>query len=356
MINSVTFENFRGLRHLELPELSQITLLTGRNNAGKSSVLEGIFLFMDHLAAESFGRINTLRGLQSTLQPSGLWEPAFYGLDTDAPLCIGMNLDDEECRLSYERDDSFIPLDNAGNIQNAFSQFAASTKSTYTLKYCFRRGVYTEDGSFSINATGLMRNNATTSLPNNQLRYLPGTRFINPATREDVNVASWIGQMELKGEKQRIVDVLKSIEPEITDIVTISNQGQIQIYVKVNNRLLPARLAGDGLNRLLYIVLAILENPDSILLIDEIDAGFHYSMQKALWSVVAAAAKESHCQVIATTHSYECIQGAVDGIQEEGMEGDFCLYRIEHNNGENRALRYDGELTRFAVDSNMEVR
>ena len=25
MINSVTFENFRGLRHLELPELSQIT-------------------------------------------------------------------------------------------------------------------------------------------------------------------------------------------------------------------------------------------------------------------------------------------------------------------------------------------
>ncbi|MBQ6148642.1 MAG: AAA family ATPase, partial [Oscillospiraceae bacterium] len=72
MINSVAFYNFRGLKHLELSELSQITLLTGRNNAGKSSVLEGIFLLMDHSAAESFGKINNFRGIYVRMDPGSL--------------------------------------------------------------------------------------------------------------------------------------------------------------------------------------------------------------------------------------------------------------------------------------------
>ena len=63
MVNSITFDNFRGLKHLELPELSQITLLTGKNNAGKTSILEGIFLMLDHVSPDSFSKMNMVRGL-----------------------------------------------------------------------------------------------------------------------------------------------------------------------------------------------------------------------------------------------------------------------------------------------------
>ena len=355
MINSIKFENFRGLKQLELPELSQITLLTGRNNAGKSSILEGVFLFMDHTATESFNKINILRGLPVASTPRDLWEPAFYGLNTDNPLSILIKMDGEECRLSYDRDDSFIPVDNAGAVQGTFGQFIASTRSTYTLKFHFQQGDYAEDGAFSINETGYMRN-IRTNLQNNQIRFLPATRVINAGMRDDIAVATWVGQMELKGEKQKVIEVLKKIEPNITDIVTISNQLQAQIYAKVMDQLIPIKLAGDGLNRMLYIVLAIMENPNSILLIDEIDAGFHYSALKDLWRVVAESAKGSGCQVIASTHSYECVQNAVSGIDAANMESNFCLYRVERKDGENRAFRYDGELAHSAVDANMEVR
>ena len=355
MINSIELKNFRGLEHLKLSDLAQITLLTGRNNAGKSSVLEGIFLFMDHSAAESFGKINNFRGIISSTSPSSLWEPAFYKLDTKKPLIISTVLDGKQCDLRYERDDDFIPVDSNGNIQSAFSQFAAATRSTFTLKFHYNESGYTENGYFSINDTGLFRT-VSTSVANNQIKLLSATRFVNPNTRDDISVATWLGQMELKGEKQRIVELLKAIEPDISDIITISNQGQIQLYVKVRNQLLPIRLAGDGLNRLLYYVLAILENPNSILLIDEIDAGFHYSALPNCWRLIAAAAKESGCQIICTTHSYECIKSALEAISAVDMSNNFCLYRIERTAKGNQAHRYNEDLARFAIDAHMEVR
>lgn len=355
MINSVEFHNFRGIEDLYLPNLSQITLLTGRNNAGKSSILEGIFLFMDHSAPESFGKINNLRGLMTNVNPSSLWEPAFYNLDTQKPLRIHITLDDKPCDLCYERDDSFIPIDDNENIQNAFSQFSAGIRSAHTLKYQYKEDDYSEDGYFTINDNGLYKI-INTSLPNNQIRILPDTKLINPSTRQDLLVAEWLGKLELMGEKEKIISHLKLIEPTITDITTISSQGQILLYVKVHNQMLPIRLAGDGLNRLLYFLLVLLVNQNCILLIDEIDSGFHYSMLQQFWNLISVTAKQNNCQIIATTHSYECIESALNGISEADMDDDFCLYRVEHTKKGNRALRYDAELARFAVDSNVEMR
>ena len=100
--------------------------------------------------------------------------------------------------------------------------------------------------------------------------------------------------------------------------------GQGMLYVKIDKKLFPLKLAGDGLNKLLFIVLSIISNPDSILLIDEIESGFHYSMYPKLWETIALAARENACQIIATTHSYECIAGAIDGIEKADRKSDFC--------------------------------
>lgn len=164
------------------------------------------------------------------------------------------------------------------------------------------------------------------------------------------------GQLELSGKKDRLVDALKYIERDITNLITITNQGQVQVFAKTAGQTLPVRLSGDGLYRLLYILLVILAHPDSIILIDEIETGFHYSMLETLWRLISEAAKDNHCQIIATTHSYECIRHAISGINEAGCEDSFCIYRIENNQGENRIFRYDGELARLSIDMNMEVR
>ena len=356
MISNISFQNFRGLKDINLSDLRRITLISGKNNAGKSSILEGIFLLFDHTAPESFLKINRFRGLPISADPVNLWAPMFYGLNTNEPLSIQIDLNNVETHLQYSKDDSFIPSDASGTPQDIFNQFVTSAKSTYTLKFKFSHGNYLEDGHFIVSTTGVMRN-ISTNKQNDQLLPLPYVQFINSSIVSTDNIITdWFGKLELDGKKQQIIEILKIIDMSISDVSTIALQGQIQLYAKTGKKLLPLKLAGDGINKLLFIVLAIIANPNSIVLIDEIDTGFHYSMYSKLWEVVATVAKNNNCQVIATTHSYECIDGAIDGIEGADMADDFCYYRVERTNEGNRAYRYSSNLVRSAINSSMEVR
>ena len=62
MIQNIQFENFRGFRKMTLSDLRPVTLISGKNNVGKSSILEGIFLFFDHISPDSFMKISQFRG------------------------------------------------------------------------------------------------------------------------------------------------------------------------------------------------------------------------------------------------------------------------------------------------------
>ena len=46
MLQSLYIKNYRNLKELTLKSLGQITLLTGKNNTGKSSVLEAIAIYV----------------------------------------------------------------------------------------------------------------------------------------------------------------------------------------------------------------------------------------------------------------------------------------------------------------------
>ena len=358
MVNSITFDNFRGFKHLDMPDMMQITLISGKNNAGKTSVLEGIFLAADHTASESFSKMNMVRGLPTASEPSKLWGPLFYAMNTNNKISICVEIDSRKCFLTYQTDSSFTSLNNGTSTSGVVNQVVSTVPSLSTLGYNFKRGSYSEKGSFYLNSLGIQRNVQTT-LENDQIEAMPFLSFMNAAILGAYNdniMAEWLGKIELEDKRQQIIDILKVMEPELQDIFTVLQQNQIQIYSKVNGNRLPLKLAGDGMNRLLYIVLAITTNPNTIILIDEIETGFHYSMHSKIWKVLATAAKESNCQIIATTHSYECIDSAVDGVKDADMAHAFCYYRIERIGEETKAIRFSNDLLRYSLENNMEVR
>ena len=145
------------------------------------------------------------------------------------------------------------------------------------------------------------------------------------------------------------------IDEDIQDINTIFINGVVQLYVKKEGTMIPLKLAGDGLKSLLFIISAIMCNPKAIILVDEIETGYHYTMYEKLWGAIAEAATINDCQVIATTHSYECIQGAITALSEEQRE-EFTYIRVGKSNGQERAYVYTDELLETAILSDMEVR
>lgn len=357
MIHSVFFKNFRGFKHLELTELAQITLLSGKNNAGKSTVLEGLFLLADHSDPECFKKICNLRNLLVTPDFDILWKPLFHQLNADELIQISAHLE-HNTELTYYREDSYSPLpqDFTWMTPDTMNRFISSAQNGYTLGFQFTQNEisYMETGHFIAGPDGIVLN-MDTSLPNNQRVPMPFTQVINSqiATLPPVEL---FGKLELDGRKSEILHLLNKMDQSLSDITSISINGQTQLYGNMGGKLLPMRLAGDGMNRLLFIILSIMENPNSIILIDEIENGFHYSMYPMIWEAIANAAQESNCQVIATTHNYECVAGAVEGIEKADMRDNFCFFRLAHEKNGRCAYRFSPDVIRTALDAEMEVR
>lgn len=356
MIEKIKFTNFRGFNYLEISDLKPLTLISGKNNVGKSSILEGIFLFYDHRNADCFEKLSRIRGIQPIADVSSLWEPIFFQMDTNSPIQIAVTNNNELSVLRYEKDKNFVIPKDINFPQNIMNQIISSVQSSYTLAYNYTYNSYQENGHFVISPNAQLQN-INTNLTNNQIKPLPVVIYINSdSIRNNANLSDWLGKLEISGKKQQIIDILQIIDSRICDISTIAIGGQVMHYAKVDTQLLPLKLAGNGLNVLLFIISAIISNQNSIILIDEIENGFHYSIYSKLWQSIAQAAKESNCQIIATTHSYECILGAVDGISNNNRESDFCYFRIAKNVNNYKAYRYSDELLRTAITTDMEVR
>ena len=359
MITSIKFKNFRRFKELSMEKLPCVTLISGKNNVGKTTVLEGVFVFCAHLLPDAFMRINYLRAgypILTANTPEQVWETAFHEFNTAKPMEISAVYDDMPAKLLYIRDDSFIPnIPSHLKDKEIAPPLLSTSQKNYSLKFEFTRGDYLERGYFSIIQNSIFRE---MSDERQQIVEQPvQAQFINSFTAKNTQqFVTYFGQLERADKVPELLEKLKIIEPELKEIKTILVNNQAQLYCKARGKLMPLQLAGDGLVRLLCILVAIISNPNTIMLIDEIENGFHYSVYAKIWETIASAAKEYNCQIIATTHSYECIASALQGVCKAILEDDFCYYRLGRQEDQITAYCFSFEQLREALKSDLEVR
>jgi ABC-type multidrug transport system ATPase subunit len=118
---------------------------------------------------------------------------------------------------------------------------------------------------------------------------------------------------------------------------------------------LPLRSLGEGMNRLFGIALALVNAKDGFLLVDEVESGLHYSVQPDLWKLIFQVARRLNVQVIATTHSRDCIEGFQKAAQA-GAPGEGVLIRLETRRDEIAATLFDDRKLSIATREDIEVR
>src|SRR5262249_53765811 len=99
---------------------------------------------------------------------------------------------------------------------------------------------------------------------------------------EDVNR---FAELDIKRKVDRVVSFLRVIEPQLIGLTLTMSAQRPTIYADIPgmDRKIPVGLLGDGMNRLLSIILAIATANGGIVLIDEIDAGIHRSVLPKVW-------------------------------------------------------------------------
>jgi len=221
--------------------------------------------------------------------------------------------------------------------------------NNYPLKLRYIDDHHNDTAHFIISATGIAL------VPQKPIAVVPPyVNYLSTRTAVPSQAVELLSKIEIAGDKSRCVELLKVLDNRIRDlsIVVIGGVGGIFADLGLQSKL-PVSVIGDGINKLMHLVLIMLANPGAVVLVDEIENGFHYSFFPKLWEVVGSLAVETKCQIIATSHSYECIYGAA--TLASGSD-TFRFVRIDSKDNMMVPHIFDNDAFSYAVGKEWEVR
>lgn len=356
MYKKIKIENFRGISNLELNNLRQFNLFVGKNNCGKTSLLESIFIISTPSNPFNSVWVNNLRGHYITQSYS--WTVLFNKMDIESPIRLtGEILKPKEIRTltikilpgknaaqpAYETLDLSQkggrgePLDKIIGLSLEFSiSKNRGKKQTYESKIWLGKETKLESDP-----------------PGNYTETLKNT-FLTPKNLR-ANMTARFSEILVRKQEEKILKILKTVEPRLINLFIGAEN---KLYCDMGfTKLLPLSTAGEGLNNLLAIILAIYETSGGVVLIDEIENGLHYSTQETLWKAVFEAAIAFDVQVFAATHSYENVKAFSATYESLNDKGDkIRLFRIETKKDEVRLIDFNHEMIDMAIERDWEVR
>lgn len=388
MIDTLTIRNFRLFDELVIPHLGRVNLIVGKNNSGKSSVLEALTIYASQ--GEPSTLFSILGDHDENLRfdnplPGNAQEPIDSSFRHFFP---GRRFPDTEGQSIYIGDSnqqSFIQLEHRLFFE-VFEEFTDETGET--LRRRKRAPVdknspelFSNDPPpdqalfFSTKHRSFWLDLADTSMSRRRFRTMTYESRIIPHVYVPTDfitadqLATMWDRAALTEAESYLLRALRIIEPEVSGLAfvrkdesSISREASRVAIIKLEGQSSPIPLAsmGDGMTRLLQLVLSLFSAKGGLLLLDEFENGLHYSVQQQAWDLVLHLAKELDVQVFATTHSTDCID-AFSSSSVNDTTTDSVLLRLGRSvmEGEqNRVIAtlFDEEKLERLTQASIEVR
>ena len=351
MLERLCIRHFRGFENLEVDQLRRINLVAGRNDAGKSTLLEAIFLLGSaanpQLAVNPY--VTRYSGVEVSVRESmaeTFWKPLFFELDTDGAISISgrhSTIGDLELTLELDRHvTTEVPRNKAaGALMKARSGERLLT-FTYTDP---------EAGTLRHHARETEKNFAFDVTDDEYTAFVAAMLKSGHGDIEEdaVNLA----RLRRRKHGGLLLEALQVVDSRLQSIEDNASSGTPMIWVDIGlPELLPLPVMGHGLTHVARLVLGATEVQNGVLLVDEIENGLHYAALPDVWRAVSKAVERFNVQVFATTHSFECVQAAHTALGPDG----FRLHRLETSGERTRCVTYDNDAIEGVVRHNREFR
>ncbi|MBW8000722.1 MAG: AAA family ATPase [Planctomycetes bacterium] len=352
MFKNIKIKNLRAITELEICNLGQVNLFVGKNNCGKTTILEAIFFLIGHTNPKLLINTNIFRGLE--LHSNEYWCSFFHNLKTDLNIGISAILRDrkgEQKLVILPEIQKEIPTKPVSSdivsveIQNGDSEPGLVTNG---LKLIFTNS---QDPTIEKISSIYLDEGGQVKTPGIKRSFDKGI-WVSSATRFDWRLRfGCIQRKKLTGE---LISLLNEVEPHISDI-RLNEVGILEAEIGLS-RLIPVNLMGGGIASFLSVALAMLDMKDGVVLIDEIETGLHHSVQEKLWKGIFNWSEKLNVQVFATTHSDECIKAFSNSVDKTLFGSEAKLFRIERKDEKFRAVEYTQQLLSESLESKWEIR
>lgn len=367
MIESLEIKNFKNLDGVNIPKLSQINLISGQNNVGKSTLLEAIAIYTNPSQIIEILRERDefpLYKEENETERINQNTNAFSSLFTD--------------RNEEVSENNVIEISDKNNsLSIKFSYYYTSIveEKTYEIVKKINISNYIPDTNIEdvqkiieITTQDLSKSILYLNLPTNSLfKRLDSNNNSNTIIRlstkllNDIQIAQLFDNIALTEKEDNVIGALQIIEPNLNKLAFIAESQygfrRPIVTLKGSNRRFPLKSMGDGINHILSIILALVNCENGYLLIDEIDNGLHYSVQENLWRVIFDLAKKLNIQVFATTHSNDCINSFTEVLKEENNASIGGFYRMQkRKSGKIELVEYNAKELNSVSEHNIEIR
>ncbi|MDR3555226.1 MAG: AAA family ATPase [Syntrophobacteraceae bacterium] len=369
-IVTLDIQHFRALRQLKIDRIGRVNLLTGRNNTGKSSVLEALRILASDADPAIINSILRYReeDLGNTeespsIAAEGLFQLAslFHGFPRFSseidPIKIASSGGYRPMRLSIkvglfsevrEPDGTrkLVPrqqtlLDDDEGLPALVIE-VGETRRILSIDYPRR---YASRGMLRTDMTGDSR--------------LPCV-YVSPYGGEQTATLGKLwDKIALSDLEKDVVDALRIIDPVISAVSMVGGEGPRQSRTAIVRtagfpRPVPLRSFGDGLNRLFSIIVSLVNAKDGLLLIDEFENGMHYTVQEDAWRLIFKLAGRLDIQVVATTHSWDTVLAFQKAAADDPEEG--ALIRLSRKGEEIVPTVFDEDELAVVTRNEIEVR
>lgn len=350
MIRSISIRNFRCFQQMEIEHCNRFNIIVGDSGSGKTALLEAIFLAMG-TSPELASRYRQHRGLPAQFQGSvkyiqeALWEDVFFRGDLSSPVQISLSGKGPECRklVIYPGDEAhFLPftegeIDPEATLEREmYFYWTSATGETHT-------GIARiEDKGLSVKSTG-------EDLPDNYY-------FHSGNQGSGVENAARYSRLSKLRRENEFDKMLKKEFKWINGVSLEVSGGSPLIYVDVDGHdsKIPINSISSGVNKLAMYALAMLNAPDSVMLIDEIENGLYYKRYKNYWRIICGIAEKNNIQLFVTTHSKEFLE-AIVGADKSKLEST-TLLRLKLTKRGPKLEKFDGHTLQAGIQYDEEIR
>ncbi len=355
MLSEFTIKNYKGINELHLTGLRQINLFVGKNNVGKSNLLEAISLYVNNWSFNSLLQIlgNRREKIDDFIKPTfnqseksllenfspilPYREISFLMRKNNNAIILGAKRNFTQLALmyAYYRRDSDTEANRLYQL-SPFSSRTSKISSNSELVLATTRQD-NDDSSARTISTDVSANTL------NLIRFTKSGLDYTNYSKDEARACLYINCKSLSTElsqdlwadfsltekEEEILDALRLIDEQIEGFNFINTDGRIVPLVKIGrivdgetkNIRIPISELGDSLVHVLNIIIAVLKCQNGVLLLDEVESGLHYSTQNKLWKSIFELAKNYNVQIFATTHSNDCIKA----FAESGASSDEAM-------------------------------
>jgi hypothetical protein len=371
LLTNLEVRSFRRFDSLTIEQFGHVNLIAGKNNAGKSTVLEAINLYAnlgspqviweilssrDELIDRSSPRKTTRRSGSAAVWSlfhghpplSRVRDPIQIGPVSSPASTLSVGIDWLDPRTHQSVVHS---ADETSATRSDGSRSAAIPALTLAIGGMNHAMRLDEDFRLHCRRWSLL---AESFVELSTRCIVVGPHGVSPRAMEGM----W-DSVALTDLEEDVVESMRIMVPEVDDFALLNSElssgTTVRVKLRGSDQPVPLRSMGDGVQRLFGLAMALVSAKGGILLVDEIENGLHYSALAPVWKFIARIAHRLNVQVFATTHSLDCIREFHKTITEDtALNG--VLNRLESKEGQVRSVPFDKQRLQRFISEDIEMR